>query len=273
MLNERFQFKFVRETTDEEYCQINEMITGMDKVELIYSAKTPLVESYTEIINLIDDYKENKILPEILKYYVIVKVQNFLNSVRGYVDTFSHTLSLEYGKDSEIYHKINELKSVMYDRYFSYRFIEILSHYAKQKTIPINLLCISSFNEEKEVKLIVQKEDLLTDEIIIGEKRDDIYKNCADEIDLLPHLTNMLSLLLTINEQMVFSAINNSNYNEFLQFETDFCGMFGHPVLLDTVDLNVSDKENARPRFLNFNKIKYIISDLNDTLTYMQNLN
>lgn len=254
--------KVIRATSEDEYNQMNEIIRDMERIEFIHSAKAPLVENYSEIMSLVESYMNNKIQPMIFKYYIVIRVQNFLSSVRGFIDTFAHTLSMEYGKDTEVYNKFEQLKNEMYDKYFSYRFIETLRNYSQHRALPITSLQFTSVNHKKIVMMIIKKEELLSDSKIKGKKREDIVLNCSDEIDLLPHLSTMFGSLMMIHDEMMKNVIQEDKCDEFFRFEEEFNACEGSPLLLDYESFNDGENLNLNPRLFNFVGIRSIREEL-----------
>lgn len=271
-MDDKKHISVIRAISEDEYNQISEIIKDMERIEFIHSAKAPLVENYQEIMNLVESYINNKSQPIIFKYYIVIRVQNFLSSVRGFIDTFAHTLSDEYGKDSDIYNEFKQLKSKMYDKHFSYRFIETLRNYSQHRALPITSLNFSSENHKKVVRVIIKKEKLLSDSKISGKMKEDIRLNCSDEIDLLPHLSTMFGSIIMIHDEMMKSVIKEDKCEAFFGFEKEFIGSQGSPLLLDYDIFNDGENLTLHPRLFNFDGIRRISEELEDTKKFMQSI-
>lgn len=255
---EKQEFNILEHITDKEYDKIKMLLKNIDKIKLIYSAKIPLIENYKEIVNLIDEYKKDKIEQIIFRYLIIVRIQNFLSSIRGFIDTFQYTLSREYGKESDIYNKFYNEKREAYDKYFSYRFVEILRNCAQHRELPLNFMRESYDGANKIIELIIKKETFMDNKKITQKKKNDINKNCSDEIELMTHLTNMFAYLLNIHKNIFNMAVTPNEVKEFFMYEEKFPHDNGFLTLLRT-----EEKENEStkfyPDFFNFAIAKEIL--------------
>lgn len=262
-INEDQHINVIEHIDNTEYNKVKGILQNVGKIELIYSAKFPLVENYKEIVDLLDKYKKDQIQQIVFKYLIIVRIQNFLSSARGFMDTFAHTLSKEYGKEADVYIEFNKQKSTTYDNHFSYRFIEALRNCVQHRELPLSLIRESPNNGSKIIELIINKEDLLHDEKISQKKKKDIDENCLDEIELMMHLTNMFSYLLNIHENMFNMVIDSNQTKEFFMYEEKFADVKEFPILL-----NIEDKENGstifQPWFFNFDIIRGMLKDMNN---------
>ena len=269
-MNDGLNINIIREIDENEYQAANNILRSMERLVLIYSSKFPLYENYKEIIELIDNYLSGKIYPMVVKYLIVVRIQNFLSSVRGYFDTFTHTLSREYGKESDILLEFEKQKSKAYDGNFSYRFIDTLRNFVQHRALPLSELKLSSENGRKTLKLIIKKCDLMDDKKIPLKKKNDIDANCSDEIELTPHLTTMFGCLMIIHDQMLRMAIDSKQIEDFFMYEKQFSDIKGSLILLDR-NYKENDDIELCPRPFNFVTIRAILEVVDEVFEKFYN--
>lgn len=123
------------------------------------------------------------------------KLNNFLSSMRTFLDHSERILKKEYGKNSEEVKNFKELTNRLYDSHFSYRFLYKLRNYAQH-----NGLGITHFNISKEYgvdnninieSIISLNRDLILDDFKWNPITKDI-QNQPEEIYIKPLMDQMI---------------------------------------------------------------------------------
>ena len=91
------------------------------------------------------------------------KLNNFLLSIRLFLDHFERKLKNEYGKNSDEFKKFNNETSKLYDNYFSYRFLYNLRNYVQHKNLAISQLEISKTEGKIKLLIALNRDELLSD--------------------------------------------------------------------------------------------------------------
>ena len=142
-LDDLNNLNLIKELKKDEVEDLCNILNYVELLELIYHSTESLNQNMDTLSHIVEDKIDNLIL---LKYKLLVSVQNMLSSIRGYIDTFEHTLSTSYGKDSEILSNFRKEKNSAYDNSKSYRFIELLRNYVQHRGVPGNNIVVTKEN-------------------------------------------------------------------------------------------------------------------------------
>lgn len=242
--------------------EIKSILEYIDLYELIYHSVESLNQNMVSLINLVENKPDNL---NLFKYKVIVNIQNVLSSIRGYIDTFAHTLSESYGKDSEIYESFKTEKSKAYDNSKSYRFIEMLRNYVQHRGVPGDKIVRTIQDGKNTTKVILLKSTILKDKKISAKKKTEILEHYPDEIDIIVELKVMYGMLLLIHDKMLYQIYDNEKFKEYYsyqKFQTDETSS----LLFGRIDQHHNNAQ-IDIRNMNFNKIMQIEAHLDEVFT------
>lgn len=245
---------------DEEYEHIKDLLKKVGALERVYYSVVPLRENFIELNKLLMQYENNDISEDQVEYYSILRIQNFLSSVRGFIDTFAHTLSRIYGGDSELCVIFQKLKTQQYDTFFSYRFVEAYRNYVQHRGMPINFLTFTYENNKKTFKMIMTKRELLDDKKISSSKKADIDNNCGDTIDILHHLNEMAGLLFNIHDIIVIHAIKDTDFGDFFEYKRSLNKQGQKLIVMEYDEIQKTIKSML---YFKFELVENIIADAN----------
>lgn len=253
----------IKELSEEEATCARKMIEYMEMYEFIYYSTEPMVHNMISFSNLLDELNHGIRNIALSKYQIVVSIQNLLSSMRGYIDTFAHTLSEFYGKESDIYNSFKAEKSLAFDNNKSYRFIESLRNHVQHRGYPIDKMNIKLIDNNKVIQLILLKESLISNDKLSKKNRDFIDNNFESEIDITTHIKTMFGLLLLIHDKILFSVYSDDKFEEFFKYYNYKTKVNESLLLVDIESLDY--RVNLDLKMFNFEGMKLIKNNLNDT--------
>lgn len=233
----------IKELNPDEQLMHMENISYAKQLILIYSATESMDVTFHELNELIEAYLSKRINLAVFSKKVVTRCENFLSATRGYIDTFAHTLSENFGRDSTIFKLFIDEKSKHFDLSFSYRFTEQIRNYCQHRAAPIDAIEAYVENGVTRIWLFAYTSKLLSDKKF----KDSVVKhlpNFEDEypekIDLLYHFKNMYCHLKDINHVIFMSQYDDTKIEHL--FDT------AKPFLKGSEDLAVIDFEENQDK-------------------------
>jgi hypothetical protein len=229
--------KPIKDLNDEETEQLSILLDSIERFMYVYYAKNSLCENFLRFQKILNDAKEDKILPALVKDQVQVELQNVLGAIRGYTDITAHTLSEIYGKESLIFEDFKKLKSQAFDSNKSYRFIEALRNYSQHRSVPISSIGFKLLEGSKIVEVLFRKDILLSlpKDKLSKKKKGALDYDFNDNIDVASNLTTMFGQLMQIHARIVAQCYNQEcekgTITAFLEYKKHLPGN-GYSLLL-----------------------------------------
>lgn len=254
--------KVIKELDIEKEKEIKEILEYIDLFELIYHSVESLTQNMMSLLELIENRPDNL---NLFKYKVLVNIQNVLSSIRGYIDTFAHTLSESYGKESEIYERFKIEKSKAFDSSKSYRFIEMLRNYVQHRGVPGDKIVRKIEEGKNKTQVILLKSTLLKDKKISAKKKTEILEIYPEEIDILVELKIMYGLLLLIHDKILYQIYDNVKFKKYYSYQK-YQSDESSSLLFGRIDHN-NDSTQIDFRGIDFNKIRQIEIHVDEVFT------
>lgn len=254
IIEEGNHFNNIKDLSKEEYEATLSLLNEIGNLELIYDSTLPMTHNMGMLTTFIKDIISKKIHPLAYRHVLVAQLQNVLCSFRGYIDSFAHTLSMNFGKDSALYVAFNQKKIEMYEHYFSYLFIEQIRNYTQHRDVPVHSINI----DRAGVHLLLDREKLLEDKKI--KKKEIIRENTGEYIDIMKHINIMFGCLLIIKDALfsllLEQGIDLKAFYDFQQYVKDEESL----VLLST-EPSTGGEMKFEINLFNFSKIKLIIDE------------
>ena len=207
----------LKELTEEELAFHNYNIEYAGKLILIYSSTKSLDLTFFELNGLATAYIEDRINLAVFSSKIATSCDSYLSAVRGYIDTFAHTLSETFGKESHIYDVFRKQKSKCFDANFSYRFVEQLRNYCQHRTTPIHTINADMENGQKQVRLLAHTSILLGDKKFRTTHLGNLQNDYPEDIELLYHFKVMYGCLKNINHTIFMQVYDPQKTERFFR--------------------------------------------------------
>lgn len=129
------------------------------------------------------------------------KLNNFLSSIKLFLDHFERRLKDDYGKESEEVELFKRETSRLYDTYFSYRFLYHLRNYIQHRNVAISKVEIHEDENNTYLLVALTRDQLLSDyrwktdvkqDLISQEEYIEIFHLMSEMLDNLKKLTRLL---------------------------------------------------------------------------------
>ncbi len=134
------------------------------------------------------------------------KLNNFLSSIKLFLDHFERRLKDEYGKKSKEIQLFKNETSRLYDEYFSYRFLYHLRNYIQHRNVAISKLEIHENEYNISLSIALNRKKLLSDYRWKNDvKKDLITQN--DYIEIFPLMSEMLDNLKELTKLLIKEEI------------------------------------------------------------------
>lgn len=258
-LNKMNELIVIKKLTDDESNTLTSILEYIDRFDLIYNSKNYFTENYQTFNQHLMNMEAGNIPTLFMKYGISVVVQNLLSSIRGYIDTFAHTLSQEFGKESKEFTLFRECKSKAFDSNKSYRVVEVARNYSQHVGVPISNIEISLSEDGRKVKLLLDREELIRGSKISKKKGEDIRDSFPKVLDIAEHLKVMVGLLLGIHDKMLSLIIDYSRIDNYLNYKSYLPDEEHSLVIID----NLEPRENItfNIKAFEFDRISYLVDE------------
>lgn len=129
------------------------------------------------------------------------KLNNFLSSIKLFLDHFERRLKDDYGKESEEIELFKRETSRLYDTYFSYRFLYHLRNYIQHRNVAISKLEIYEDENNTHLLVALTRDKLLSDykwknevkqDLMAQDEYIEIFHLMSEMLDNLKKLTRLL---------------------------------------------------------------------------------
>jgi hypothetical protein len=217
---ENNNFTVIKELSDDETKNYDNLIRYIELFDFILNVTKSFVINFEEYESVKNQVLMGNRSTMLDKYNIIVTVQNLLSSFRGYIDTFAHTLSQEFAKDSDIFIFFKAAKSERFDACKSYRLIEAIRNYSQHVGVPIDSLRTSYKENNRQLELIIKRSTITESDFLSKKKAKDIEENFEEEIDLNVHLMVMMGELSLIHDKVIEHIIDEDRISEINGIKT-----------------------------------------------------
>ena len=214
--NNLVTFNEVRKFDDEEYEKYLDALENIyeidDKISLFHMIFINYFDFQEYMENMIINYHHNSIIQSKTKTDVNnlnCKLNNFLSSIRLFLDHSDRKLKKKYAPESEEYILFDNKTSELFDSYFSYRFLYKLRNYVQHNNVAITYVNI--FEDEDMISLsIALDRNLLLNDFNWGKVKKDL-ENQNDLIEIFPLMTEMLVNLKILSIMLIKSELDKIN--------------------------------------------------------------
>lgn len=208
--NNLVTFNEIRKLDDKEYKRYLDALKDIyeidDEISLFHMIFINYFDFRWYIESMIKNSHHNSIIQSKIKTDVNnlnCKLNNFLSSIRLFLDHSDRKLKKKYGPESEEYILFDNKTSELFDSYFSYRFLYKLRNYVQHNNVAITN--VNVFEDEDMISLsIALNRDLLLNEYKWGKVKKDL-ENQKDLIEIFPLMAEMLNNL----KKLVLIVIKN----------------------------------------------------------------
>lgn len=176
------------------------------KLITICIATSSLDKTYQEMMELSEQYRNEQIGINQFVNSVSVKCESFLSSVRGYVDSFAHTLSSEFG--AEALHLFEREKKSCFDSNFSYRLVDQIRNYCQHRAAPIHGVNAYMVDGHKRINVFANTKALIDDKKFRTTHLSDLELHFPERIDLLYHFGVTYGCLKNMNHVIFMNQYN-----------------------------------------------------------------
>lgn len=259
--NNLITFNEVRKLDNREYEKYLDALEDIneidDKISLFHMIFINYYDFQEYMERIIINFHHNKIIQSKTKTDVNnlnCRLNNFLSSIRLFLDHSDRKLKKKYGSESEEYILFDNKTSELFDSYFSYRFLYKLRNYVQHNNVAITY--INTFEAGDMISLsIALNRDLLLNDFNWGKVKKDL-ENQNDLIEIFPVMTEMLDNL----KKLVLIVIKNElekikDSIEFINSLIDEIGKYHIPVTFNSDsdrDIQYSDFPLDLINFINY---------------------
>ncbi|MDO6600253.1 hypothetical protein [Tenacibaculum sp. 1_MG-2023] len=172
---ETTELDYIQEIDEDKYISIKKSIGIVDEVHNSMDLFLILQNNYNEIANFQETHIE-KFIKNIneplnihkddytrLKIEINRVLQNYLSSVRMFVDHCDANLNRRFGKESAEYLNFKQTLSKFYDNNFEYRFIYKLRNFCQHCGLPVSDFSIDNYQDFITLELNFNSEYLLSE--------------------------------------------------------------------------------------------------------------
>lgn len=258
--------KVIKHLNNDEYGKIHEIINNINNFKKVYMATDDLI-SYLSKINTIIDEFDSGINYNLFVFNIKQAITGFLTAVRSYVDTFSHTLSSYYGKESNVYNTFEKEKRNAHSQNESYKFIEEVRNYTQHRAFPECNLVTKSIDGKNHKLIMLSKHVLLKDKKFRSNRIPTEYVD-KDDIDIVKHFIIMFGCLAMIHNIVINEVFATTNFDEYFNLKEKYHEYVDHLCLTTFTSINEKESILSIASF-DFNVIEASLDSIKQSNEYL----
>lgn len=205
----KIRFEEIRQLSDDEYSiylnALKDIYRIDEEIALFHMIYINYFDFYGYVEYILENFHETQYIQTKINLYINnlnCKLNNFLSSIKLFLDHFERKLKDSYGKDSEEVNRFKKETSRLYDNYFSYRFLYHLRNYIQHRNVAISNLNIYEDNVKVELEVSLNRDLLLSDFRWKSEIKNDLI-NCEEHIGIFPLMGEMLENLKELTKFLI----------------------------------------------------------------------
>ncbi len=210
----------IQELDPEQKAKLLEIINSVSNFRNVYMALETVTSTLNSALELINKYQRSELPYVAFQAGITESIQNYLSCFRSYIDTFAHTLSKYYGKDSQIFKQFEIEKTTAFDLNESYRFITALRNFVQHRAFPDCSINIVNGNP-RQIAITINKQCLLEDKKFKSSSIPQKY-NQIDNIPIIEEYKIVLGCLSIIHHKILMMAKDLTLLKEFFELKRDF---------------------------------------------------
>ena len=218
------QIEEIRKLSETEYQKFLESLKDLykidDEIALFHMIYINYIDFYEYMKYITSNFHEIQYTETKIKNYINnlnCKLNNFLSAFRLYVDHFDRKITDEYGKDSEEYKLFQNEISRLFDNYFPYRFFYHLRNYIQHRNVAISILEIYEDSEKIELKIALNRDELLSDYKWHSLVKKDLIKQDED-IEIFSLMSELIKNLKDLTKILIRDELKKLNESvEFIE--------------------------------------------------------
>lgn len=210
----------IKELHTEQEAKLLEIINSVSNFRNVYMALEPVTSTLSSALELINKYQCLELPYVAFQAGITESIQNYLSCFRSYIDTFAHTLSKYYGKDSQIFKQFEIEKAAAFDSNESYRFITALRNFVQHRAFPDCSINVVNGNP-RQITITISKQCLIEDKKFKSSSIPIKY-NQIDNIPIIEDYKIVLGCLSMIHHKILMMAKDLTLLEEFFEVKRDF---------------------------------------------------